>query len=154
MNNFISESATIGVDTHIGYFSVIEDNVRIGDRCMIGHNVIIHAGSVIGDGVRIDANSVIGKGPMRAKRSIFSDDKTLPPAKIGIGCLIGAQVVVYCGCGLSETSTIKIETKPFSASQSLHFRTGNKRPATVGISCTQHFYQPFLSQNHLLGIFQ
>ncbi len=106
LNAYIADSAQLGSDTTVGFFAVIEDNVRIGKNCSIGHGVIIHAGTVIGDGVRIDAHSVIGKPPMRAKRSIFKDEKPLPPAKIGDECLIGAQVVVYLGCEIANNVLI------------------------------------------------
>jgi len=98
MQNFISESAKIGEGTTIGNFSVIEDNVVIGKNCTIGHNVVIHAGSILGDNIRVDDCTVIGKQPMRAKRSIFKDEKSLPPVKIGDNCMFGAQVVIYTGC--------------------------------------------------------
>ncbi len=98
----IDPTAQIGEGTEIGHFTVIGENVRIGKGCQIGSNVVIHMGTVIGKDVRIDDNTVIGKGPMRAKRSIFKDEKVLPPAKIGDGCLIGAQVVIYSGCRIGE----------------------------------------------------
>jgi len=98
---YISQTATIGPDAVLGRFVVIEDEVVIGAGCSIGHNVVIHAGTVIGDNVRIDANTVVGKQPMRSKRSIFKDEKTLSSAEIGDGCLIGAQVVVYAGCKIA-----------------------------------------------------
>ncbi len=103
MQNFISSSAKIGEGTIVGHFSVIEDHVQIGKNCAIGHNVVIHADSIIGDNVRIDDCTVIGKQPMRAKRSIFKDDKSLPPVKIGDHCMFGAQVVIYAGCEIGES---------------------------------------------------
>ena len=106
MENYIHETAKIGTGTTIGYFSVIEQDVQIGDGCQIGHNVVIHAGTIIGDNVRIDSNTVISKSPMRAKRSIFKDEKKLPPAKIGNECLIGAGVVIYAGCEIGNNVLI------------------------------------------------
>lgn len=104
--NYISENAKIGQNVNCGRFTVIEDNVVIGDNCLIGHNVVIHAGTVIGDNVRIDDNTVIGKKPMRAINSIFKDDKELPPAKISNGVLIGAGVIIYCGCEIGENTLV------------------------------------------------
>ncbi|MBN1561011.1 N-acetyltransferase [candidate division KSB1 bacterium] len=100
--NSISKSAHIGANPQIGHFTVIEDDVRIGANCAIGHNVVICAGTIIGDNVRIDGCSVVGKRPMRARRSIFKEEKTLPPSRIGNDCLIGATVVIYCGCDIAE----------------------------------------------------
>ncbi|MDZ7261430.1 MAG: DapH/DapD/GlmU-related protein [candidate division KSB1 bacterium] len=97
MENYIDPTATIGQGTTIGRFSIIEKNVQIGTDCTIGNLVVIHQGTRIGNGVRIDDNTVIGKQPMRAKRSIFKDEKSLPPTEIGDSCLIGAQAVIYAG---------------------------------------------------------
>lgn len=104
--SFVSDSAKLGVNVTLGKFGVIEDDVEIGDNCMLGHNVIIHSGTVIGNNVRIDDNSVIGKKPMRAANSIFKDEKELPSAKIGDGCLIGAGVIIYCGCSIDSNTLV------------------------------------------------
>ncbi|MCX7904015.1 MAG: N-acetyltransferase [Caloramator sp.] len=104
--NYISESAKLGENVTVGRFSVIEDDVVIGKNSIIGNNVVIHKGTVIGDNVRIDDNTVIGKKPMRAVNSIFKDEKELPPAKIGNGCLIGAGVIIYCGCEIGENTLV------------------------------------------------
>jgi UDP-2-acetamido-3-amino-2,3-dideoxy-glucuronate N-acetyltransferase len=97
----IDSTAMIGQNTAIGPFSVIEAHVKIGRNCEIGSHVVIHSESVIGDGVRIDDHTVIGKLPMRSKRSIFKDEP-LKSVRIGNGCLIGAQVVIYTGSELAE----------------------------------------------------
>jgi acetyltransferase-like isoleucine patch superfamily enzyme len=86
----------------LGKFVVIGEGVQIGTGCEIGSLVVIHAGTRIGNDVRIDDNTVIGKHPMRAARSIFQEQEDLPPASIGNGCLIGAQVVIYRGCTMAE----------------------------------------------------
>ncbi len=99
---YIDPAAQIGAETEIGHFTVIEANVVIGKNCRIGHNVVIHAGAVIGDEVRIDACTVVGKQPMRSKRSIFQDEKALPPTRIADHCMFGAQVVIYAGCEINE----------------------------------------------------
>jgi UDP-3-O-[3-hydroxymyristoyl] glucosamine N-acyltransferase len=104
MTNFqaIDPTARIGSRTEIGQFSVIGKQVEIGEQCRIGSHVVIYDGTVIGDEVRIDDHTVIGKQPMRAKRSIFKDQKPPEPAKIASGCLIGAQVVIYAGSEIGE----------------------------------------------------
>jgi UDP-2-acetamido-3-amino-2,3-dideoxy-glucuronate N-acetyltransferase len=102
MDQFISPNATVGQGTVIGHFTVIEENVQIGRECRIGHNVVIHAGSILGDNVRVDDCTVIGKQPMRSKRSIFKDEKALPPARIANDCMFGAQVVIYAGAEIAN----------------------------------------------------
>lgn len=106
MDKYISEKSSVGADTKIGHFTVIEDEAVIGKGCIIGNNVSIHKGTVIGDFVRIDDNTVIGKEPMRSVNSIFKDDKKYEGAKIEDGCLIGAGVIIYCGCSIGEATLI------------------------------------------------
>lgn len=104
--NYISGTSKIGHEVTIGKFSVIEDEVIIGDNCVIGHNVIIHKGSIIGKNVRIDDNTVIGKQPMRSINSIFKDEDEIPPAIVEENCLIGAGVIIYCGCSIGKHALI------------------------------------------------
>lgn len=104
--NYISDKAVIGVDSKIGMFSVVEDNVEIGEGCIIGHNAVIHAGTKIGNYVRIDDNAVVGKKPMRAANSIFKDEKELRSAVISDGCMIGTGVIIYAGCSIGEKALI------------------------------------------------
>jgi serine O-acetyltransferase len=103
---FIHNSAKIGNNADIGKFAVIEEDVIIGNDCIIGHNVVIRKGTKIGNSVRIDDNTVVGKQPLRSKRSIFKSDKKYTPAIIGDECLIGALVVIYTGCEISNNVLI------------------------------------------------
>jgi len=104
--NYISRCAKLGKDVRVGEFSVIEDDVVIGDNCTIGHHVVIHRGSVIGNNVRIDDHAVIGKQPMRAANSIFKDKSEKPPCRIGNECIIGTSAVIYAGCIIGEKCLI------------------------------------------------
>lgn len=104
--NYVSEKSKVGNNVTTGHFVVIEDEVVIGDNCIIGSNVVIHTGTVIADNVRIDDNTVIGKQPMRAVNSIFKNEEKLLPAKISEGCLIGAGVIIYCGCEIGVKTLI------------------------------------------------
>lgn len=103
---YISSKSAIGSNVSFGKFVVVEDDVVIGDNCLIGHNVVIHKGTRIGNNVRIDDNSVIGKQPMRSVNSIFKDEKEFPPAVVSEGCLIGAGVIVYCGCEIGGKTLV------------------------------------------------
>lgn len=104
--NYISDKAKLGKNVKVGYFTVLEDHVIIGDNCIIGHNVVIHEGAVIGSNVRIDDNTVVGKQPMRSVNSIFKDEQKLPPTNIKDNCLIGAGVIIYCGCQIGEKTLV------------------------------------------------
>ena len=106
VDQYISDKAHIGNNVTFGKFVVIEDDVVIGDNCIIGHNVIIRKETTIASNVRIDDNTVIGKQPMRSVNSIFKDEEKLPPAIIAEGCLIGAGVIIYCGCEIGEKTLV------------------------------------------------
>lgn len=100
--SYIATSVHLGEGTTFGHFCVIEEDVTIGTDCQIGHHVVIHAGTTIGNNVRIDDHTTIGKQPMRAANSAVTQEKLLPPARLGNRCLIGASVVLYAGCVLGE----------------------------------------------------
>lgn len=104
--NYISEKSTLGSNIQLGHFVVIEDGVSIGDNCLIGNNVVIHKGSQIGANVRIDDNTIIGKTPMRSVNSIFKDEKEYAGSIVSEGCLIGAGVIIYCGCKIGNNTLI------------------------------------------------
>ncbi|MBN2908019.1 N-acetyltransferase [Polycladomyces sp. WAk] len=97
MNHYIHDSVQLGDNVKIGHFSVIEEDVVIGDNVVIGNNVTIHAGTVVGNNVSIADNSVIGRWPKPAKTSTVKVDAELPPLRLGDGCNIGANVVLYRG---------------------------------------------------------
>lgn len=98
----IEDSASLGDETRIGHYTVIEEDVEIGSGCRIGHHVVIRAESRIGDGVRIDDHAVVGKQPMRSARSAVTDRRPQPPAEIADGCILGTGVVVYANAHLGR----------------------------------------------------
>lgn len=106
MSNYISDKVKLGKKITFDKNIVIEDEVSIGDNCCIGYNVVIRKGSTIGNNVRIDDNAIIGKYPMRASLSIFKEDSSLCPTKIGNNCLIGANTVIYIGSSISNNVLI------------------------------------------------
>ncbi len=97
MSNCISEKAKLGKNVTLNKNIIIEDEVTIGDNCRIGYNVVIRKGTTIGDNVRIDDNTIIGKYPIRAKLSIFKEEKNLPSTQIDNNCLIGSNTIIYIG---------------------------------------------------------
>jgi len=106
MNQYISESAKLGINVSLGHNVVIMDGVQIGDNCLIANNVVIYENSIIGDSVRIDDNTVIGKKPLSSPRSIFKVPTDLKPATIGSFCQIGANVIIYAQCTIGERNLI------------------------------------------------
>lgn len=133
--NYISDKSSIGENTKIGHFSVIEDDVVIGDNCIIANNVVIHKGSKIGDNVRIDDNTVIGKEPMRSVNSVFKEEKKYEPCIIENGCLIGAGVIIYCGCKIGE-NTLAADLSTIRENVTVGVKTIIGRGAAIENYCT------------------
>jgi acetyltransferase-like isoleucine patch superfamily enzyme len=99
---FVHPTASIGPGTTIGAFSVVAENVKIGEACAIGCGVVIHAGTRIGNRVRIDDHAVIGKLPMGSPRSARPRGGAPPPARIGDDTTVGTGAIVYAGAVLGE----------------------------------------------------
>ena len=133
--NYVSEKSKLGNNVIMGHFVVIEDDVVIGANSVIGSNVVIHSGSIIAENVRIDDNTVIGKQPMRAVNSIFKSEEVLPPAKISEGCLIGAGVIIYCGCEIGE-KTLIADTAVVRENVTIGSKTIIGRGTTIENFCT------------------
>lgn len=72
--NQIHPDAKIGKGTTIGAFSVIHENVEIGENCEIANNVTIFPGARIGNGVKIFPGAVIAGVPQDLK---FKGEDTL-----------------------------------------------------------------------------
>lgn len=63
----IHPNAKIGTGVSVGGFTVIEEDVVIGDGCEIGHNVTILKGSRLGKNCRVFPGAVIGAIPQDLK---------------------------------------------------------------------------------------
>ncbi len=96
-DKYIHEKAKIGKGFVAGRNVIIEEDVVIGDDVYVGHNVIIKKGTIIGNGVKIEDNTVLGRMPIKSKISATTQEKELPPLKIGDEVRIGSLVVIYRG---------------------------------------------------------
>lgn len=85
----ISSKATIGKNTGIGAFSVIEDDVIIGDNCKILNGVTLCNGSRVGDDVTIHQGAIIGGAP---QVNNWHDQPTI--CEIGSGTTIREMVTI------------------------------------------------------------
>ena len=92
----------MGSKCEIGYYSVIMENVQLGNEVSIGNNVVIYPRTIIGDGVSIADNSVLGKQPKPAKTSTVKINDALAPLSIGAGTIIGTSCVIYAGSSLGQ----------------------------------------------------
>ncbi len=88
----ISKNAKIGKNFTIDPFSVIHDDVEIGDNCWIGSNVTIFSGARIGNNCKIFPGAVISGTPQDLK---FSNGNTL--AIIGNNTIIREYVTINRG---------------------------------------------------------
>lgn len=122
----IHPGAKIGNNVHIGPFTVIEEDVIIGDNCRIGSNVHIFNGARIGDGVQIFPFSSISATPQSIKKeeekaileigsgSIIRESCTLNrgnPAfggrtSVGQNCLLMAYVHVAHDCHVANNCVL------------------------------------------------
>ncbi len=79
----VSPKAELGEGVSVGPFSIIEDDVRIGDRTQIASNVLIASGARVGKGCKIHHGAVISTIPQDLK---FAGEKT--ELEIGDGTVV------------------------------------------------------------------
>jgi len=106
MSSIIAESASIGENTTVGHFCVIDENVVIGSGCRIGHHVIIHPDTVIGDDCVIDDHAVVGKAPLRSRSMAIQPGEGLPGLKVASGVVIGTGAILFRGSQVGEEALI------------------------------------------------
>jgi acetyltransferase-like isoleucine patch superfamily enzyme len=92
----IVETDSIGEGVAIGEFAIVRPGAVIGDGVTILPRVIVDAGVEIGAGTEIQPGSYIGRRP-RAAGAVVRKPTYREVLRIGPGCAIGANVVVYYG---------------------------------------------------------
>jgi UDP-N-acetylglucosamine acyltransferase len=70
----VGKRASIGADVRIGPYSIVEDDVVIGDGCEISSHVVFKAGTRIGRECRVFKGANLGEVPQDLK---FGGEKTL-----------------------------------------------------------------------------
>jgi acetyltransferase-like isoleucine patch superfamily enzyme len=106
MTNIIDNTAVLGENVQVGYFTVIEKDVKIGNNVVIGNRVTIHEGTEIGDNTTIADGSVLGKSPKPAKTSTVKLSDNIPALKLGSDVTIGCNAVIYRGAVIGDNTLI------------------------------------------------
>lgn len=104
--NFIDPSVYRDETVQVGYFSVIEKDVKLGKNVIVGNRVTIHEGTIIGDHTTIADGAVVGKPPKPAKTSTVKLADSIPALEIGQDVIIGANCVIYRGAKIGSNSLI------------------------------------------------
>lgn len=126
----VSDSAKIGQGVKIGPFSIIEDDVEIGDNCEIQYGVTIANGARIGDRVKIFPYAVISTAPQDLKfkgesTNVFIGDDTVireyatvnkgtvatGKTQVGKNCLLMAYTHVAHDCIVGDNVIISNVTQ-------------------------------------------
>jgi len=97
-------TSAVGKDVEIREFAIVREGAVIGDRVIIHPFVVIESGAVIGDDVEIFPGSYIGKvpkGPALARKPEYE-----PWVKIGPGCTIGPNAVIYYEVEIGQNNLI------------------------------------------------
>lgn len=90
----VVETDSIGAGVTIGEFSVIRPGAVLADGVTILPHVIVDAGVEIGADTEIQPGSCIGRRP-RATGSVTHKPTYRERLRIGAGCAIGANAVIY-----------------------------------------------------------
>ena len=126
----VSDSAKIGNGVKIGPYSIIEDNVEIGDNCEIQNGVTIANGARIGDRVKIFPYAVISTAPQDLKfkgenTNVFIGDDTVireyatvnkgtvatGKTQVGKNCLLMAYTHIAHDCIVGDNVIISNVTQ-------------------------------------------
>lgn len=84
-----------------GHNLLVGDGVVIGDDVTFGANVVVYDDTVIGDGCFIQDGVVLGKVPSLSPRSTAKRGE-LEPLRLGDGCVVCTNAVVYRGTSLGR----------------------------------------------------
>lgn len=103
----IYENVTIGERVSVGHSAVIRERNTIGDKCKIGTHAVLEPGNVIGSGSRIHTgcfleNVTIENDVFIGPNVVFTDDPH-PPCPEYERCLGGATVKQFAKIGANST---------------------------------------------------
>lgn len=101
----IDGTAKLGDGCTLGNNLFIGAGAKIGERCVIENNVVIHDGTEIGDETILQDGCVLGKQPKLGPLSTAKGGN-LEPLKIGKGCVVGTNSVIYAGSVFGKSVVI------------------------------------------------
>src|SRR5262245_12588878 len=89
------EADEIGEGVAVREFAVVRAGVVLGDGVTIHPNVVVEPGTEIGAGTEVLPGTHVGRRPKAvgaiARQPVYSEE-----LRIGAGCSIGANAVLYC----------------------------------------------------------
>jgi UDP-N-acetylglucosamine acyltransferase len=98
---YVSPQAEIGRDVSIGPFTIIEDDVFIGDNCKIAGHVSIKSGTALGADNEIAEGAVLGGVPQHMRAG-----KDLGTLLIGNGNRIREYVTIHRGLTPNDSTKV------------------------------------------------
>jgi acetyltransferase-like isoleucine patch superfamily enzyme len=101
----VVESDSIGEGVSIGEFAIVRPGAVIGDGVSLLPRVIVDAEVEIGAGTEVQPGSYIGRRP-RAAGAIARRPTYVERLRVGSGCAIGANVVVYYDVEIGDDTLI------------------------------------------------
>jgi acetyltransferase-like isoleucine patch superfamily enzyme len=101
----VVESTSIGEGVSIGEFSIVRPGAVIGDGVTLLPHVIVDADVEIGAGTEVQPGCLIGRRP-RAAGAVVRRPTFDERLRIGAGCAIGANVVVYYDVEVGDDTLI------------------------------------------------
>ncbi|MDX9979947.1 MAG: acyl-ACP--UDP-N-acetylglucosamine O-acyltransferase [Lentisphaeria bacterium] len=97
----VSPQAELGADVTVGPYAVIEDGVRIGDRCQIGPHAHVSGNTSIGAGTVIHTGANIGDTPQDLHY------KGAPTrTEIGANCVLREYVTIHRGTAEGSATVV------------------------------------------------
>lgn len=97
----VHPGAVIGADVTIGPFSIVDEEVRIGDGCAIAEHVVIRKHTTLGARVRVFPFAVVGEEPQHMK---FKGETTY--VTVGDDTVIRESVTIHRGTAEGSGRTI------------------------------------------------
>jgi UDP-3-O-[3-hydroxymyristoyl] glucosamine N-acyltransferase len=101
----VVETDSIGAGATIGEFAVIRSGAEIGDRVTIHPNVVVESGFRIGAGTEVLPGAHVGRRP-RAVGAIARIPEHSGEGRIGSGCSVGSNAVVYCDVEIATDTLV------------------------------------------------